>query len=121
VNGVEDVAGNAVATASTVGGATTGDATPPDFASAFVNLRQDPGGTVVDVRFTEDVDATFASDPASWSATGGPTVVSVGLRERDHFRVVLSSALPPGGALHMAGVPDVAGNASGALSIVPVP
>jgi hypothetical protein len=121
VNGVEDVAGNAVAAGLTVGGSTAGDATPPDFLSAFVNWRKDPAGTVVDVRFTEDVDAAFASDASSWSATGGPAIVSVSLRERNHFRVVLSAALPLAGTLQLSGLPDVAGNVSGAISIVPVP
>ena len=121
VDGVEDVAGNPVAPGLQIGGTTSGDSTAPGFASAFVNRRLDAAGTTVDVRFTEDVDETFASDPANWTASGGPAVVSVSLRERNHFRVALSAAFPPAGTLDLTGLPDVAGNVSGAISILPVP
>ena len=120
VSGIRDFSGNQMAAALQVGGATSGDSVAPAFSGAFVNLRANPNGRVVDVLFSEDVDATFASNVANWTATGGPSVVSVVLRERDHFRVTLSAVLPPSGTLAMNGVPDVAGNVSGALSVDPV-
>jgi hypothetical protein len=120
VSGIQDVAGNAMPAPLQVGGTTTGDSTPPAFSKAFVNYRSDPSGAVVDVLFSEDVDGVFATNTANWTASGGRSVRSVVLREKNHARVTLSAALLPTGTLQITGLLDVAGNASGAISIDPV-
>ena len=65
----------------------------PGFSKAYVNWRADPSGKLVEVLFTEDVDLAFASNAANWSTSGGPSVASIAIRERNHYRVTLSSAL----------------------------
>ncbi len=120
VSGIKDVAGNQMPTPLQVGGTTTGDSTPPAFSKAFVNHRADPSGAVVDVLFSEDVDGVFATNTSNWTASGGRSVLAVVLREKNHARVTLSAALLPTGTLQITGLLDVAGNASGAISIDPV-
>jgi len=120
VSGVRDVSNNLMTPLVGVGGATSGDTTPPSMTKAFVDLRQDATGVVVDVLFSEDVDQVFAGNPAHWTASGGVTVTAVDMRERNHARLTLSAALAPAGTLQLTGLPDVAGNASGAISIDPV-
>jgi hypothetical protein len=119
VAGVADVAGNAMPASIQVGGPTSGDATDPDFDGAFVNLRADPSGTVVDVRFSEDVDETFLTTTGNWTATG-TSVSAVEVLERDHCRVTLTAALGAAGTLGLTGLPDVAGNVAGALTVDPL-
>ena len=119
ITGIQDFSGNPMSAGLQVGGSTTGDSTAPAFSSAFVNRRIDPSGTVVDVLFSEDVDQTFASDPQNWTATGGPSVVSVAMRERNHARLTLSAPLQPAGTLQMTGTPDLAGNLAGTIQVDP--
>ena len=120
VSGIQDFSGNPMPAGLLVGGSTSGDALAPDFANAFVNRRIDPNGAVVDVLFTEDVDAAFATDPLNWTAGGGPGVLSVVMRERNHARVTLSAALPAAETLQMTGTPDLAGNLAGTIQVDPV-
>jgi hypothetical protein len=119
ISGVQDFSGNPMSAAVQVGGPTSGDSTPPAFANAFVNLRADANGAVVDVLFSEDVDPTFAANPLNWGASGGVTVLSVSMQERNHARITLSGPLAAAGTLQMTGLPDVAGNASGTISVDP--
>jgi hypothetical protein len=120
ISGIQDLSGNAMAVGRQVGGSATGDTTAPSFTSAFVHWRADPLGRVVDVLFSEDVDSTFASDSLNWTASGGASVLSVTLRERNHARVTLSAALPLGGTLQTTGAPDLAGNLAGTIQIDPI-
>ena len=73
VSGVSDLFGNAMASAVTIGGLTSGDASDPAFDQAFVNYRADAAGAVIDVQFSEDVDTSFVSSTSNWTATGIPT------------------------------------------------
>jgi len=118
ITGMQDFSGNTMSVGLQVGGSTTGDAASANFANAFVNRRIDPNGTVVDVLFSEDVDETFATTTSNWTATGA-TVLAVEMRERNHALLTLSAALPAAGTLQMSGVPDLAGNVSGNISIDP--
>jgi len=103
-----------------VGGAVTGDTTPPDFQQAFVNYREDASGLVADVLFDEDVDPAFTTDPLNWVPSGGQFVMSVDALSGKLFRLHLDLPLGPADTLDLAGLGDVAGNVSGAISIAPV-
>ena len=118
VSGVSDLFGNAMASAVTIGGSTSGDASDPAFDQAFVNYRADAAGAVIDVQFSEDVDTSFVSSTSNWTATGS-TVSSIEVLERNHCRVTLSAALGASGTLGLTGLPDLAGNTSGAITIDP--
>jgi len=119
VSNVRDMSGVPMAAALTVGGTAIGDSLAPSFSRSFVNWRLDEGGAVVDVLFSEDVDAAFAGNVANWTASGGITVVLAELRERNHFRLTLSGPLALAGTLQMNALPDVAGNVSGAIATNP--
>ncbi|MFN0008824.1 MAG: hypothetical protein ACKVXR_13060 [Planctomycetota bacterium] len=118
ITSIQDFSGNTMSVGLQVGGSTTGDAASVAFANAFVNRRIDVNGTVVDVLFSEDVNETFVTTTSNWTATGA-TVLSVEMRERNHALLTLSAALPGAGTLQMTGVPDLAGNVSGNISIDP--
>jgi hypothetical protein len=118
VVGVTDVSGMALNPAASINALVTGDNVAPDFAAAFLNLRFSPSGNTVDVRFSEAVDAAFALDALNWTVSGGVSVLAVEQRSADHFRLELSAPLPLGGQLALSGLPDIAGNESGAISIV---
>lgn len=118
VSGIADLSGNTMGSAVSVGGSTSGDTTDPDFDGSFVNYRADDTGVVVDVLFDEDVDTSFVTTTSNWTATGR-SVSSVELLERNHVRVTLSAALASNGTLGLSGLPDVAGNASGAITTNP--
>src|SRR5262249_41036921 len=119
ISGVADTSGNVMAAPLQVGGSVSGDSTAPVFAGAFFNWREDPLGFVIDVRFSEDVDAAFAADATRWSTSGGATPQSVELPEKDHARLTFSSVLAPSETIGLVGLPDLAGNASGSISIDP--
>jgi len=118
VSGVADLFGNTMGAAVTVGGSTSGDSADPDFDRAFVNYRADAAGTIIDVQFNEDVDETFVTSTTNWSATG-TSISSVEVLERNHCRVTLAAALGSSGTLGLTGLPDIAGNTSGAITIDP--
>lgn len=120
VGGVVDHAGNSMAATISVGGSVGGDSTAPTLEGAFVNWREDSSGATVDVLFSEDVSTTFAGSFANWTVSGGNTVTAATVLERDHVRLVLSAPLGSSDTLGITGVPDVARNAAGALSIDPV-
>lgn len=120
VSNVEDLSGNAMGTGVQLVGATTGDTTAPAFDEAFVNLRADEFSRAVDVRFDEDVKTTLVTTPANWTVSGGVTVTSVELLSTQHVRLTLSAALGTSSTLGLTGVTDIAGNASGAITIDPV-
>jgi hypothetical protein len=119
VSDVYDHAGLAMSPAANIFGSVGGDALDPAFGSAFVNYRSDALGTVIDVLFSEDVDAVFAGDSANWSASGGQAIVTVEPMTGRWYRVDLSAALAPGDTLGLSGLPDCAGNTSGSISIAP--
>lgn len=111
--------GIAMSPAGDLAGAVSGDSTPAGFAAAFVNHREDAGGLVVDVRFTEDVDTAFAEMPASFTVSGGQTVVGAELLREDVLRLTLSAPLGIGQTIGTTALPDAAGIPSGAISIAP--
>ena len=120
VQNIADHGGNVMASPVTLGGSVTGDTTAPGIASAFVNWRVDPTGKTIDVLFDEDVDETFSGVLGNWSASGGPSVVSLDFLEDDHVRVVLSSALGSSATVTAGYVEDPAANFATSISIDPV-
>lgn len=119
IQGVSDVAGNAIAAPVQTAGPVGGDTTPPAFVSAFVDWDADPLGGVVQVLFSEDVDAAFATSAGNWTATG-TSVLSVTLPARNQARVELGAALSASGTLGVTGLQDLARNASAAISVDPL-
>jgi hypothetical protein len=119
VSGVADHAGNTMPAAIQVGGPIGGDTTAPAISGAFVNWTADPAGTVVDVLFSEDVEASFVTAPSNWVA-GATSVGSVAMPERNHARLTLAAPLGSLASLSLSGLPDLAGNFSGALAIDPL-
>jgi hypothetical protein len=71
------------------------------------------------VRFTEDVDTAFAEMPASFTVSGGQTVVGAELLREDVLRLTLSAPLGIGQTIGTTALPDAAGIPSGAISIAP--
>jgi hypothetical protein len=120
VGNIRDQSNNVMPSTIVVGGAVSGDATPPSISSAFVDLHQDATGLVVDVLFSEDVDTNWTADSSHWTASGGQTVSSVTMPERNHARVVLGSALTASQTLSIGTVPDLANNVSATLTVDPI-
>ena len=120
VDNVADHAGLLISPPANIGGAVGGDVTPPDFSAAFANYRADAGGLAVDVLFDEDVDAAFAGEPLNWTASGGQTAMAVQSLSGKIFRVMLDTPLGAGDTLDLVGLPDLAGNVSGAISVPPL-
>lgn len=119
VNSASDYSGNAIAAPVTLAGPVSGDSTPPAALQSFVNWRQDPTGTTVDVWFDEEVDSSVAGVAANWSATGGVTVSAVELLERDHYRLTLSASFGVSDTVSISNLQDPAGNAAGTLNFDP--
>jgi len=121
ITNIADLSGNALPAPVVAGGAVSGDTTAPDFASAFINYREDATGLVVDVMFDEDVETAFVEDEANWSASGGQTINTVTLMNPNFARVQLATPFIPAETLDMlVGLTDVASNATvGPLSVVP--
>jgi len=118
VDGVKDVSGNTLSGAS-LGAVIVGDAVAPSLENAFVNLRENVAGNVVDVQFSEDVDAAFVGSAGNWTASGAQTVLSVASVDASHFRITLGTPLGATDTLDITGATDPAGNVAGALSIDP--
>ncbi|HTF89645.1 MAG TPA: hypothetical protein VK843_14620 [Planctomycetota bacterium] len=119
VQNVEDLAGLVMSPPANIGGAVTGDSTPPAFGASFANYRADVAGLAIDVRFSEDIPTSFATLTTNWSVSGGQTVDLVTMLTPSHYRLTLSAAMTLGETLDLTAVPDMAGNVSGALSISP--
>ena len=119
--GVTDVSGNVQSPAGNLAGLCTGDTTAPDFAESFPNLRANGSGLMVDIRFSEDVDAAFASNVANYSSDGGQMVSAVTVLRADVVRLTLDSAMTSGDQIDVNGLLDPAGNVSAAISTIPVP
>ena len=118
VSGVSNHAGIAMLPAN-VNGAIAGDGTPPSFVAAFANYREDASGRVLDVRFSEDVDTTFATDAMNYTALGGQSVTAVTMVRPDTVRLTLGTAFGAGDLLEVTGALDPAGNASATIQIEP--
>jgi hypothetical protein len=119
VHDVADLAGLVMSPPASIGGSVTGDLTAPAFAAAFTNVRADATGIAVDVRFSEDVRANFITTTSNWTVSGGQTVDAVELLTASYCRLSLSSAMATGETLGLTALPDMAGNLSGAIAIVP--
>lgn len=120
LDNVADFSGNAMAAPVQISGPVSGDSTSPSFESAFVNYREAANGRTVDVLFSEDVSTAFAGSAANWSASGGVSVQSVTMLEKNHARLSLSAALGASATLSMTGLSDYAGNTSGPISVDPL-
>ncbi len=116
---IADFSGLVMNPPANVGGAVSGDTTPPSSAQAFANLREDAGGLAIDVLFDEDVDQGFASQVLNWSTTGAALVTAVEVLGASHYRLTLDAPLAGGDMLQVDGVPDVAGNVAVTFSIAP--
>jgi hypothetical protein len=118
VANVSDLSGNAMSSTPVgLSGTVTGDLVAPGVLASFVNFREDTNGYDVEVLFTEDVDATFASDIFNWTCSGGQTVIDVQMISSDHARVLLLAPIVDGDNIEIAaGLPDSAGNTAGAIS-----
>ena len=119
VQNVADHAGLAMSPPANVGGLLSGDSSAPTFAAAFVNYRANPSGLAIDVGFSEDIRASFATTLLNWTVSGGQTVDAVVMLSPSHYRLTLSAVLTTGNSLNLNAVPDMAGNLSGAISVVP--
>ncbi len=120
LTGVSDLSGN-VLSAQPAGVATAGDSTAPDFdGAAFVNYVIDNSGRTLDVLFDEDVDETFVETPGNWSTDMLTVVSAVELIAPDIARVTVAASLAANELLQLTGLPDLAGNVSGAISVDPL-
>ncbi|MFT4539011.1 MAG: hypothetical protein ACI841_002565 [Planctomycetota bacterium] len=119
ISGVEDVAGNAMGTATPVGAATAGDSTAPSISSSFVNLREDDGGTMIDVLFSEDVDQSYVGDYTNWSTDGTAVVTAAEIVSPRHVRLTLDLAMDSADVIEITAVDDMGLNASGDLTSDP--
>lgn len=120
VDNVRNPDGIAISPPADLNGNVTGDATPPDFVSSFVNYRADAGGTVVDVLFTEDIHPLFGQVPANFTPSGGQTVLSTEFMAPDVLRLTLSAPLLGGDTIDTNMLEDTAGITSGAISTTPL-
>lgn len=120
VSNVVDHAGNAIPGGASLQVAPTGDVLAPSFAAAFVNLREDATGRVVDLLFSEDVAAAVAELDSSYSASGGQTVLSAQLLGGRMVRLELAAPFVNGQTIETNGMPDLAGNASASIDVTPL-
>ena len=115
-----DVVGNVRSTLAASSAVATGDAVAPTLDSGVVHRWWDATGRTVDVRFSEDIDYTFAQAPTNWSTSGVATVLSAVPISADHVRLTLSDALGANETVDLlAGLLDSAGNLAGPLSLDP--
>ena len=121
IQGVMDCSGNAIpAPGVSLGGSCTGDSNAPFIVGAFVDYRSDSGGSVVEVRFNEDVDMSWCSDVLNWESVGGSVVGSVVVTGDDSCTLQLVEPLTAGQTIDLsAGLSDTAGNVAGDLSYTP--
>jgi hypothetical protein len=119
VDNVNDVAGNGMAAPANLGGLVSGDMLAPTFDLAFVNYRASAFGVAVDVRFSEDVDEAFVTDPMNWSVGGLQTILSIESVDLGHYRLVSDLSFTGGETLSITGVSDLAGNVAGLLTTQP--
>ena len=116
ISGVVGAAGIPMSPPANVNGAVGGDATPPSFVTAFVNLRAHALGQVVDVLLSEDVDPASVAQASAFEVLDGmgmpvaTTVTGVEVLRPDALRLTLSAPLAAGEAISVADVADMAGN-----------
>jgi hypothetical protein len=122
LTGMSDLAGNALS-AQPAAVAVDGDNVAPDFASpssAFLNTFEDANGMTIDVQFSEDVSETFVENASNWTVVGGgASVTSAMLRAGNTVRLTLNTGYL-GQMLSLNGLPDLAGNTSGAITVTPI-
>jgi len=120
VSNVIDHAANMIPGGASLQVAPTGDVLAPSFAAAFVNLRQDVTGRVIDLLFSEDVATSVAELASSYTASGGQTVLSAQMLGGRMVRLELAVPFVLGQTIETSGMPDVAGNVSGAIDVTPL-
>ncbi len=111
ISNVLDVSGNSVGGPITPSGAVGGDTTAPSVLMAFVNLRESPTATVVDVLFDEDVNTGFSGLFPAWGTSGAANVISATVMDNKFVRLTLDAPLIQGETVDITtGLPDIAGN-----------
>ena len=111
ISNVEDVSGNSLGGPVTPAGVIAGDTAAPSIVEAFVNLRESPTATVVDVRFDEDVDPAFSGFFVAWGTSGVSQVTAAEVVGHDFVRLTLDAPLVQGETVDLTtGLPDLAGN-----------
>ncbi len=120
VSGIADLSGNVMPVPVQTTGPVSGDTTPPAFTSAFVNWVVDPTGKTIDVLFSEDVNQAFVSTASHWICSGNQGVLNIVMLERNHARITVSAALAAAQTISMTGLPDLANNVAGQLTIDPL-
>lgn len=120
IDGLTDVAGNAMALPAVINATFGGDVTAPDFDAAFVDLRESALGDQVLVRFDEDVREADATSLVAYTIGSGQTVTAIERLTDDSYRLTLDSPLLAGDTIQHAGMNDVFGNTAGVLTITPV-
>jgi hypothetical protein len=122
IQGVADCSGNAIASPGvSLGGTCIGDGAAPSIVDAFVDYRADSAGSVIEVRFSEDVDAAWCGDAANWESFGGTSVMAVEITSSDSCSLQLFDPIMEGQMIVLAaGQMDAASNAAGELSFAPV-
>ncbi|MEX1025158.1 MAG: hypothetical protein WD226_08785 [Planctomycetota bacterium] len=117
---IQNHAGIVMSPNADVNGSVQGDSDDPNFETAFVNFRVGVGATVVDVHFDEAVDPAFATNAGNYTASGGQTVTSADALAAHRVRLTLAAPLVDGDTIAVTGLTDLAGNASGMVSVAPV-
>jgi hypothetical protein len=121
VSNVNDLSGNALV-AQPAAVPVAGDNVAPGFfgaSSAFVNWAVDASGQTVDVLFSEDVDATFVELPGNWTGSSATPISAVSLIAPNVARVTTVGQVVISETLQVTGLPDLAGNTSGAIAVNP--
>lgn len=121
VEGVRDLVGNAPATPLEESMIATGDQVAPAIVIAYVNYGANASGTILDVRFTEDVNPAFLTDTGNWSTNDGRDIIAAEVLAADHVRLVLNQPQTSLGTLGLAaGLSDTAGNTAGFQTVTPL-
>lgn len=123
ISNITDVSGNSIGGPITPAGAIGGDVAAPSISEAFVNLRQSPTATVIDVLFDEDVNTGFSGLFPAWGTSGVANVTSATVIDNKFIRLTLDAPLIQGETVDITtGLPDLAGNIqsnAGNLTVTP--
>ncbi len=113
-NSVLEVDGQTFSLASA--GTVDGDVAAPTVVSVLQNRTQDPTGQILDVTFSEDIDAAAVATLPNWSVTGLTVAGAALLGSPNIVRLTLTGgpAVPGIATLTATNQIDLAGNAMGA-------
>ena len=113
-----DASGNALAATATTA-TVAGDASAPTTMDAFVNVLLDPTGTMVEVQFDEDMDATTTMETANWSGSNSQTATAVTQLDGSRYRVTFSAAIGAADTIDVMTPTDRAGNIGATINVDP--